>query len=75
MVLHPEKIFKRKTMSSTSIIYLNINFLIGNLSINLSVDESPYKVDASNGTVQSVPENNPLPAAAVPAENDIWYHV
>lgn len=43
--------------------------------MNLSVDKSPYKVDASNGTVKSVPENNPLPATPVPSEISMRYHV
>ncbi|KAL9556016.1 hypothetical protein MBANPS3_002074 [Mucor bainieri] len=43
-------------------------------TINLSVDHSPYKTEPSNYTVSSVPENNPLPAAEVPKQYDMWYY-
>ncbi|KAG2190225.1 hypothetical protein INT46_003466 [Mucor plumbeus] len=43
-------------------------------TINLSVENSPYKTDSSNFTVSSVPESNPLPAADVPKEFDMWYY-
>ncbi|CAO3655229.1 unnamed protein product [Mucor hiemalis] len=44
-------------------------------TINLSVEDSPYKVSSDNYTAASVPENNPLPPAPIPQENDIWYYV
>ncbi|KAI8647799.1 inorganic pyrophosphatase [Parasitella parasitica] len=43
-------------------------------TINLSVNESPYKCELSNVTVSSVPESNALPAADVPKEIDMWYY-
>lgn len=44
-------------------------------SINLSVDNSPYKTEPTNITVSSVPENSPLPAADIPKKYDMWYYV
>lgn len=38
------------------------------------MENSPYKADSSNVTVSSVSENNPLPAADVPKEVDMWYY-
>jgi hypothetical protein len=43
--------------------------------MNLTVENSPYKVDYDNSTVANVPKSNPLPPAPVERSNDIWYYV
>ncbi|ORX60295.1 inorganic pyrophosphatase [Hesseltinella vesiculosa] len=44
-------------------------------TVNVSVEESPYKVTADDASVSSVPAANPKPAASIDASVDKWFFI
>lgn len=72
MVLPQDKISKRKTQIKLFFVIL-LNYTL--CSINLSVADSPYRVDADNSIVSSVPKNNPAAPAPIDSKYDEWFYV